>query len=244
MRYKLLLEYDGSAFFGWQRQKENISVQEVLENALTVALRHAVVLSVCGRTDTGVHATGQVAHFDTPTEVDCFRLTGSLNALVRPHPVAVKEIVPVADTFDARFSARQRTYVYKIQNTVYPPVLRAGRVAHVPWLLDEKKMHKTGQMLLGKHDFSTFRASGCQAKSPVKTLDELCVWREGEMVYVRVRARSFLYHQVRNMVGTLMLVGSDAWSEADFKRAFEACDRTQGGPTAPAEGLYFTEVLY
>ncbi len=244
MRYKLTVEYDGGGFSGWQKQQDALSVQEVLEKALSTALREPITVQGSGRTDVGVHALAQVAHFDCTTEPDPYRLRESVNALVRPHPVSVHMIEPTADDFHARFSARERTYLYRIQNTRYPPALAKNRVWWVPRPLDEKAMQRAADMLIGKHDFSTFRAAGCQAKSPLKTLDSLTVTRHGDMIDIETSARSFLYHQVRNMVGSLVYVGTGKWSLDDFKQAFDACDRTKGGETAPADGLYFVSVHY
>jgi len=244
LRYKLTIEYDGTPFCGWQRQQGQLTVQETLEEALKTALRQKVELVGSGRTDTGVHAIGQVAHFDTDISVDTYKLRESLNALVRPHPVSVREIEPVPDTFHARFSAKQRTYIYRIQNTRFPPALNANRVWWFVHPLDAEKMQKAANLLIGKHDLSTFRAAGCQAKSPLKTIDELTVSRTGDEVIIEIKARSFLYHQVRNIAGSLVYVGCGKWSLADFKAAFEACDRTRGGETAPACGLYFKSVAY
>lgn len=244
MRYKLLIEYDGTLFVGWQRQQNPASVQQVLEEALAVALRAKTTLFGSGRTDAGVHALGQAAHFDAEKAVDVGKLRESLNALVRPWPIAVRDIQPVSDTFHARFSARQREYLYLIQNTRFPPALTASRVWWVVHPLNAERMQEAGNLLLGKHDFSTFRATACQAKSPVKTLDFIEVGRQEEMVSVRVRARSFLHHQVRNIVGSLVCVGTGKWSVGDFRKAFEKRDRTAGGETAPACGLYFVSVRF
>ncbi len=244
MRYKLLIEYDGTSFVGWQRQQNRLSVQEVLEKALSVAIREKIEIQGSGRTDTGVHALGQVAHFDTTQSLDLYKLRESVNALVRPHPVSIKEIESVSDDFHARFSAKQRTYLYQIQNTRYPPALDKNRVWWFVHPLDEDKMQKAADLLIGKHDLSTFRASQCQAKSPVKTIDEILVIRSNENILIQVKARSFLYHQVRNIVGSLVYVGSGKWTVSDFEKAFRACDRTKGGETAPACGLYFISVQY
>ncbi len=244
MRYRLTIEYDGTPFVGWQRQQAPNSVQQVLEEALAVALRHPVVLFGSGRTDAGVHAWGQVAHFDTDKAVDAARLRESLNALVRPWPITIRAAEPAPDAFHARTSAKQRTYVYVIQNTLFPPALDKDRVWHVRAPLDARTMQQAGDLLIGKHDFSTFRATACQAKSPVKTLDELRVERSEDKILITLRARSFLHHQVRNIAGSLMYVGCGRWTIADFERAFRACDRTKGGETAPAQGLYFVGVRY
>lgn len=244
MRYKFVIEYDGTPFIGWQRQAGQLSVQGVLEDALKTALRHPVTVWGSGRTDTGVHAIAQVAHIETEEKLNTYRLFESLNALVRPYPISIKSIEEVEDDFHARFSAKKRHYIYKIQNTPYPPSINKGHVWWVRPKLDIQKMQKAADLMLGKHDFSTFRASECQAKSPVKTLDSFEVIQNGEIIEFHVAAKSFLHHQVRNMVGTLELVGEGKWSIEKFKKAFESCDRTKGGPTAPPEGLYFESVEY
>ena len=244
MRYKLTLEYDGTPFIGWQKQAGQTSVQGVLEVALKTYLRTPIIVYGSGRTDTGVHAVGQVAHFDVNKKLDIRKTTYSLNALMRPHPVVIRKMELVDDSFHARFSAKQRTYLYRIQNTSFPPALNAGRVWHVNQKLNTKKMNEAAKLLIGKHDFSTFRAANCQAKSPIKTLDLLTVKRVGEEVQITVSAKSFLYHQVRNFAGALVKVGLGKWSIADFEKAFRAKDRTKGAETAPAEGLYFMKVEY
>ena len=245
LRYKLVIEYDGTPFVGWQRQKDGISVQEVLEKALSTAVREPIVLFGSGRTDTGVHALAQVAHFDTGKKLDCFRLRESLNALVRPYPISIHLAEPVSEDFHARFSAKERTYIYRILNTRFPPALDKNRVWWYSCPLDVQKMNEAAQLLLGKHDFSTFRASECQAKSPVKTLDFIEVKTvSSNMIEMMVKARSFLHHQVRNIMGSLVNVGSGKWTVSDFKKALEAKDRRAGGQTAPAAGLYFVSVRY
>ena len=244
MRYKLTLEYDGTPFVGWQVQNNGVSVQQVLEKALLTCTKEQTLVYGTGRTDAGVHALDYVAHFDLKEECDSYKLCASLNALVRPYPIAIKKVERVSDDFHARFSARQRSYIYKIQNTRWPAVLNMNRVWQYSLPLDVEKMEAAAQLLVGKHDFSTFRDSQCQAKSPVKTLDEIRLWREEDIIYMRVAARSFLHHQVRNIIGTLTLVGKGKWTRDDFRQALEACDRTKGGPTAPAMGLYFEKVMY
>lgn len=243
-RYKMTIEYDGTEFCGWQKQKSGISVQEVLEHALSVFSHENAEIYGSGRTDAGVHAYGQVAHFDLSTEIKPFSAMASFNALVRPHAVGVLNIEKVSDDFHARFSALERTYIYKILNRRTPAVLDKNRVWQVGLPLDVSKMQKAALLLLGKHDFSTFRDSECQAKSPIKTLNELTVSRRGDYVFFLVKARSFLHHQVRNMVGSLVEVGLGRWSVDDFNLAFQTCDRTKGGATAPACGLYFQKVEY
>jgi tRNA pseudouridine38-40 synthase len=244
VRYKITLEYDGTPFVGWQEQQNQISVQSVVEKALKTYLRQETKVVASGRTDTGVHALGQVAHFDTTQKLNSRKTIYSLNALMRPYPVVIRKMQKVSDDFHARFDAQKRTYLYRIQNTAFPPVLNKNRVWHVNQKLDIKKMNQAAQMLIGKHDFSTFRAANCQAKSPIKTLDSLIVKRVGEEVRITVSAKSFLYHQVRNFAGALVKVGLNRWSLDDFEKAFRACDRTKGAETAPAQGLYFMKVEY
>lgn len=245
MRYKLLIEYDGTPFVGWQKQKDGIAVQEVLEKALSTAVRESVTLFGSGRTDTGVHAVGQVAHFDTTKTVDCYRLSESLNALVRPYPISIHRVEKTTETFHARFDARERTYLYRILNTPYPPALEQNRVWWYKYPLDVDKMNEAAHLLLGKHDFSTFRASECQAKSPIKTLNYIHLTRTSDNhIEMIIKARSFLHHQVRNIIGSLVNVGCGKWSITDFQKAFEAKDRRAGGQTAPAQGLYFMHIDY
>ena len=243
-RYKMTIEYDGTDFCGWQKQQQGVSVQSVLEKALSVFAHEDSEIYASGRTDAGVHAYGQVAHFDLSKEIDVFSARASFNALVRPHAIGVLDIEKVSDDFHARFSAQERTYIYKVLNRRTPAVLDKNRVWQVGLPLDISQMQKAALLLLGKHDFSTFRDSECQAKSPIKTLNELTITRRGDYVFFLVKARSFLHHQVRNMVGSLVEVGLGRWSVEDFKSAFDACDRTKGGPTAPAAGLYFQKVEY
>ncbi len=219
-------------------------MQQVLEDALATALRHPVTLFGAGRTDTGVHALAQVAHFDTDVAVQPDILRDSLNALVRPHVIAVQAVTPVADDFHARFDATERTYLYRILNTPFPPALETNRVWWYKYPLDVEAMNRAAQLLVGRHDFSTFRATACQAKSPVKTLNAIHLERVGNEIQMRVKAKSFLHHQVRNIIGTLVQVGCGRWTVADFKAALDACDRKRGGQTAPAAGLYFIDVSY
>ncbi len=243
-RYKMTIEYDGTNFVGWQRQKSGLSVQQVLEDALEKFSHTQTLIYGAGRTDAGVHAYAQVAHFDIPYMMDVFKMQAAFNALVRPYPIGVLKIEPVSDDFHARFSAKKRSYVYIILNRRTPAVLDFNRVWQEGRHLDEKIMQKAALLLLGKHDFSTFRDSECQAKSPIKTLDEFTISRRGDYIFCFVKAKSFLHHQVRNMVGSLSLVGMGKWSVKDFQQAFLANDRTRGGPTAPAQGLYFQSVSY
>ena len=243
-RYKMTIEYDGTDFCGWQKQQQGVSVQGVLEAALSVFSHEKSEIYGSGRTDAGVHAYGQVAHFDLSKEIDVFSARASFNALVRPYAVGVLDIQKVSDDFHARFDAKERTYIYKVLNRRTPAVLDKNRVWQVGLPLDVSQMQKTALLLLGKHDFSTFRDSECQAKSPIKTLNELTVTRRGDDVFFLVKARSFLHHQVRNMVGTLKLVGEGKLKPNDIKTILEAKNRSAAGPTAPAQGLMLVGIEY
>jgi tRNA pseudouridine38-40 synthase len=243
-RYKLTLEYDGTGLVGWQRQANGLSVQEIVETALERFCGAAVRVHGAGRTDAGVHALAQVAHLDLPRAADPEEIRGALNFHVRPRPVSVLAVEPAPATFHARISARGRNYRYRILNRRPPPALERAQVWHVGPPLDLAAMQEGARHLLGTHDFTTFRDTLCQAKSPIKTLDTLEIARLGEEIVLEARARSFLHHQVRNMVGTLELVGLGKWSPQDVKRALEARDRRAGGPTAPAQGLCLVAVIY
>ncbi|HZS64916.1 MAG TPA: tRNA pseudouridine(38-40) synthase TruA [Xanthobacteraceae bacterium] len=243
-RYKLLIEYDGAPFAGWQIQAGATTVQGVLTAAVEAFTGEKVSVQGAGRTDAGVHAIGQVAHVDLGKEWDTDTVRDALTAQLRPYPVAVLAAKVVPDTFDARFSAKARHYVYRLINRRADLTLDRGRAWRLPRPLDAKAMHEAAQRLIGKHDFTTFRASECQAKSPVKTLDRLDVAREGEEIRIFAKARSFLHHQVRSMVGSLALVGEGKWSADDLARALAARDRTACGPLAPPDGLYLVKVEY
>jgi tRNA pseudouridine38-40 synthase len=243
-RYKITVEYDGGDFVGWQRQANGPSVQAALEQAIHRFCGETVLVEGAGRTDAGVHALAQAAHFDLQKETTADTVMKALNFHLKPAPVAVLTAEEVPDDFHARFSAIRRAYLYRIVNRRAPLALERGRAWFVPQPLDAAAMHAAAQMLVGHHDFTSFRASECQAKSPVKTLDVLSVARDGDLIEVRAEARSFLHHQVRNFVGSLKLVGEGKWSAGDLKAALEACDRAAAGPTAPAAGLYLTEVGY
>jgi len=243
-RYRLLLEYDGAPFCGWQRQVDRLSVQQALEEAIARFSGETVTTQAAGRTDSGVHALGQVVHFDLAREWDPFRIREALNHHLKPHPVAVLKAEAVGMEFEARFSATARHYEYRILNRRARPALDVGRVWHVPVPLDADAMHAAAQLLLGKHDFTTFRAAECQANSPLRTLDVLSVSQQAEMIVVTAQARSFLHHQVRSMVGSLKLVGEGKWQPRDARTALDARDRSRCGPLAPPDGLYLTRVDY
>lgn len=247
-RYKLTLEYDGTGLVGWQRQTTGPSVQQFLEEALVrLAGVHSEV-AAAGRTDAGVHATGQVAHVDIDKLLTPEAVRDGLNYWLRGEEGASSVIVlaaePAPEGFHARFSATGRRYLYRISNRRAAPVLDANRVWWVPRPLDAEAMHAAAQGLLGHHDFTSFRAVECQAQSPMKTLDVLNVIRRGDEIHIEAAARSFLHHQVRNMVGTLKRVGEGKWSAAKVTEILQARDRCVAGQTAPACGLYLTGVSY
>ena len=243
-RYRLTVEYDGAPYRGFQVQAELPSVQSSLERAIAAFSGERVVLAAAGRTDTGVHATGQVVHFDLERVWPADTVMNALNAHLQSEPIAVLDAAVAAVDFHARFSAKGRTYLFRILNRRAPPALERGRVWHVKKPLDAEAMHAAAQALVGHHDFTTFRDAGCQAKSPMKTLDEAVVWREGEEVRLRFASRSFLHRQVRSMTGSLAEVGSGRWSAADLKAALDARDRKACGPVAPADGLCLIGVEY
>ncbi|PKU26203.1 tRNA pseudouridine(38-40) synthase TruA [Telmatospirillum siberiense] len=245
-RYKLTVEYDGTGLVGWQRQDNGLSVQAILETAVFRLSGTEVGVAGAGRTDAGVHATGQVAHIDLVKAFHPDRVRDGLNFWLRgedaPVSVVAAEVVP--DDFHARFSAIGRRYLYRIVDRRPPPVLDLHRVMWVHRRLDVDAMHLAAQNLVGHHDFTSFRASECQSATPVKTLDRLDVLRVGEEIHVVAWARSFLHHQVRNMVGTLRLVGEGKWGGEDVVRILAARDRAKAGPTAAPQGLYLTDVIY
>ena len=243
-RFKLTIEYDGTPFAGWQRQAGQMSVQEAVETAIERFCAEKVAIQAAGRTDSGVHALGQVVSFDLSGDRDPFRVREALNYHLKPHPVAVVEAEAVGDDFEARFSAIARHYEYRILNRRARAALEAGRVWHVPMPLDADAMHAAAQMILGQHDFTTFRAAECQANSPIRTLDVLTVSRQADHIVVTAKARSFLHSQVRSMVGSLKLVGEGKWRPADFRAALDAKRRAACGPLAPPDGLYLTRVDY
>lgn len=243
-RYKLTIEYDGTSFAGWQIQAELATVQGVLAEAVTRLTGEHVHVAGAGRTDAGVHATGQVAHMDLSKPWRTDTLRDGLTAHLRPAPVAVLAAEAVADDFDARFSALKRHYVYRIINRRPDLALDRDRAWRIPQTLDAAAMHVAAQRLLGRHDFTAFRAAECQAASPVKTLDQLDVARSGDEIRIVTSARSFLHHQVRSMAGSLMRVGEGRWSADDLADVLASCDRSRCGPMAPACGLYLAAVSY
>ncbi len=243
-RYKLTLEYDGAGFVGWQRQDNGASIQQALEEAIEKFCGERVAATGAGRTDAGVHALGQVAHVDLDPPRPPEEIQGAVNHHLRPAPIVVVAVEAVSDDFHARFAAVERVYRYRIVNRRAPPALDRGRAWWVPVALDAEAMAAAARVLVGDHDFSTFRASECQADSPVRTLDALDVARHGDEIAVSARSRSFLQHQVRNMVGALKLVGEGKWSADDLAAALAARDRGAGGPAAPPEGLYLVGVRY
>ncbi|PZQ13577.1 MAG: tRNA pseudouridine(38-40) synthase TruA [Ancylobacter novellus] len=243
-RYRLTIEYDGAPFAGWQRQANAPSVQGALEAAIEAFAHEAATVRGAGRTDAGVHASGQVAHVDLARAMRPDKLRDAANAHLRPAPVAVLEAEEVADDFDARFSAIRRHYVYRVIDRRPPLALMAGRAWRVPKRLDAEAMDAAAKRLLGRHDFTTFRSAHCQALSPVKTLDRLDVVREGESVLILTDARSFLHNQVRSMAGSLVEVGLGRWSADDLARALARADRAACGPVAPPDGLTLVKVDY
>lgn len=243
-RWKITVEYDGGPFVGWQRQDNGPSVQAALETAVRNFAQEDVKVYGAGRTDSGVHALGQVAHFDLARHSDADTVRDALNQHLKPDPIAVLAAEPVPQDFHARFSATRRSYLYRIANRRAPPALERGRVWPLMRPLDAAHMHDAAQVLVGHHDFSSFRAKECQAESAVKTLDRLEVRRAADEIHITAEARSFLHHQVRNIVGTLALVGEGRWTRRDVETALAARDRAAAGPTAPAMGLYLTAVGY
>ena len=243
-RFKLVLEYDGAPFVGWQRQANGASVQETLETAIYAMTGERAIAHGAGRTDAGVHAIGQVAHVDLTREWAPGRLGEGLNAHLVPNPVAVVEAASAAPDFDARHGASARHYLYRIANRRAPLTFDRGRAWRVKPRLDVEAMHEAARALVGRHDFSTFRDAQCQAKSPVRTLDRLDVRRAGDEILIEAKALSFLHRQVRSMVGSLVDVGAGRWSARDLEAALKAADRGRCGQVAPARGLYLARVDY
>jgi len=250
-RWKIVIEYDGTNYVGWQRQKKDMSVQQAMEEAVEKLSGEPVTLHTAGRTDAGVHALGQVAHFDLEKDLEPRNIRDGINHLLYKHSIAVLSAEPVPTEFHARFDAKKRYYSYHLTaNRRAPAIIDGNRCWRIKHSLDVNAMHKAAQHLIGKHDFSTFRDAECQAKSPIKTIDTIKVYERddlmtmGQHIFIDVCATSFLHHQIRNITGTLKLVGEGKWTSGDVKHALEKCDRTQGGPTAPPQGLYFMCVDY
>ncbi len=243
-RYRLLIEYDGTLFAGWQQQAEGETVQGALQDAIQKFSGERVSVRGAGRTDSGVHALGQVAHFDLTKDWDPFRVQEALNYHVKPRPIAVLECALAATGFDARFSATRRHYSYRILCRRAPPVLDRNRVWWINHALDADVMAEAARVLTGHHDFTTFRAAQCQALSPFKTIDAMTVTRDRSEIRIDVSARSFLHNQVRSMVGSLKLAGDGKWTVGDLEAALAARDRTHCGPVAPASGLFLAHVEY
>jgi tRNA pseudouridine38-40 synthase len=243
-RYKLIIEYDGTGLSGWQRQSDTPSVQQHIEESVTKFSQEEVRLHVAGRTDAGVHAYGQVAHFDMKKNMHETKVMGAINQHIKPNKISIVDCVKVDDKFHARFGAKKRYYVYRIINRRAPLALDDGRAWFVPLKLDVEKMKKASSYLLGKHDFTSFRDSQCQSNSPIKTLDEVRIEQKGELIEIYVSAKSFLHHMVRNIAGTLKFVGEGKWDPEYLKEIIEAKNRCSAGPTAPAHGLYFIKVDY
>jgi tRNA pseudouridine38-40 synthase len=244
-RFKLTIEYHGGLFSGWQRQENAPSVQQAIEESILKFCRlEDVRLHVAGRTDAGVHARGQVAHVDLPARFAPYTIKQATNYHLQGAPITILKVETVPFAFHARFSAIRRSYLYRIINRYDPLAIERGLAWHVRPPLDISLMQEGAEFLLGKHDFSTFRASECQALSPIRTVEKIEISRQEELIEIKVKAPSFLHHQVRNMVGTLKLVGEKKWDPIRVKQALEMQDRRQGGPTASAEGLYFIQVDY
>lgn len=245
-RYKLLIEYSGSPYAGWQRQDGPKSVQEAIETAVKAFCGENIALIAAGRTDAGVHARGAVAHMDLAALRPVAKICAALNAHLRlaGEAISILAVSQVEEDFNARFSAVKRHYLYRILNRRPPPALDAERVWWVPYRLNVKKMHEAAQCLLGRHDFTTFRAAQCQAKSPVRTLDRLNVRQRGEFIEIEAEAQSFLHNQIRSFAGSLVEVGRGKWNIEDLKQALAARDRARCGPVAPPHGLYLMRVDY
>ena len=243
-RYKITLEYLGAGYCGWQRQKESLSLQQIVEEAIFAFSKERVNIFVAGRTDSGVNAYGQVAHFDLEKEYALDRLQQSINHFVQPHTIGVVDAEIVDTDFHARFSAKSRSYIYKILNRNSVNIINKNLQYWVRKDLDVEKMQLAANYLLGKHDFTSFRASECQSSSPVRTLDEIRITKIDDNIEIYVSAKSFLHHMIRNIVGSLIMVGAGKWPITKIKEVLEAQNRQVAGPMAPAEGLYFLKVEY
>lgn len=243
-RYKIIVEYNGTDMVGWQRQENGPSVQQYLEEAVESLAQETPEVVSAGRTDAGVHALGQVAHFDITKEFENYKIRDALNFHLRGKNIVVVSAEAVDKDFHARLSAKKRRYLYRILNRRSPPALRHNQVWHVAPPLNTEKMREAMKHLIGHHDFTTFRAIECQAKSPMKTLDSISIIEKDDEIHFMFEAKSFLHNMVRKMVGTLYMVGSGKWQPDDVKKALEAKDQSASGPTAPAHGLYFLEAVY
>lgn len=243
-RFRLTVEFDGRPYMGWQRQAHGPTVQQAIEEAVTALTGETPSVHAAGRTDAGVHGRAMVAHVDIAYPIAPFRLIGALNAKLRPAPISILDSAIVADDWHARFSCIGRRYIYRIVNRRSPLTIDMGLAWRLAEHLDADSMHEAAQILVGLHDFTTFRSAHCQSASPVKTLDRLEVRRIGETIEIEAAARSFLHHQVRSMVGCLALVGRGKWSARDLHDALEAKDRTRLGFNAPPDGLYFMDATY
>jgi tRNA pseudouridine38-40 synthase len=243
-RFALTIEFDGGPYVGWQRQNNGPSVQQSIEEAIGRITGETAAVHGAGRTDAGVHALAMRAHVDVARNMEAFRLMSAINAQLRPAPIAINDCIVVADDWHARFSCTGRAYEYRIANRRAPLALEQGRAWRIAQPLDADIMHDAAQILVGVHDFTTFRSVNCQSESPVKTLDRLDIRREGSHIIVEAAARSFLHHQVRSMVGCLAAVGTGRWTAADLKAALDAVDRSALAENAPPDGLYFVRATY
>jgi len=245
MRYKIIIEYDGTPFVGWQKQENGRSIQESIESAIKKIFEEEVVIFGAGRTDAGVHAIGQTAHFDIKKKsFDIYVIKNALNDHLRPLPISILDVKEVDENFHARFDAIQRKYLYRIINRKSPLTIEKGRAWQVHKSLSVEPMKKCIPLIEGKHDFTTFRSSHCQSESPIKTIDEVKITQSDENIYFGISAKSFLHHQVRSLVGSLKMVGDGSWSIQDFDKALKSKNRSKCGALAPSEGLYFMEVKY
>ena len=244
-RYKIKIEYDGVPFVGWQKQENGLSIQGCLEQAINNIFEEDVTIYGAGRTDAGVHAMGQVAHFDIINKnLETYVIKNAINDHLRPHPISILNVEEVDQSFHARFNAVQRKYLYRIINRKSPLTIEKGRAWHVHKELNIEKMKECSLLLEGKHDFTTFRSANCQSDSPIKTLDEVKISKSGENIYFGFVAKSYLHHQIRSLVGSIKLVGEETWTINDLENALKARDRTMCGALAPPDGLYFMEVKY
>lgn len=245
MRYKIIIEYDGTPFVGWQKQENGRSIQESIESAIKKIFEEEVVIFGAGRTDAGVHAIGQTAHFDIKKKsFDTYVIKNALNDHLRPLPISILDVEEVDENFHARFDAIQRKYLYRIINRKSPLTIEKGRAWQVHKSLSVEPMKKCIPLIEGKHDFTTFRSANCQSESPIKTIDEVKITQSDENIYFGISAKSFLHHQVRSLVGSLKMVGDGSWSIHDFDNALKSKNRSKCGALAPSEGLYFMEVKY